>query len=90
MRNTVLGYNLKNIRIISVCFQDKPFNITVIQIYAPITDIEGAEVDQFYEEQQEILELSPKRDVLFILGDWSPQESRATWTNRQVWPWSTK
>ena len=73
-----------------VHFQGKTFTITVIQIYAPITDIEGAEVDQFYEEQQEILELSPKRDVLFILGDWSPQESRATWTNRQVWPRSTK
>ena len=75
---------------ISVCFQGKPFNITVIQIYAPITDIEEAEVGQFYEDQQDILELTPKRDVLFILGDWNAWKSRDTWNNRQVWPWSTK
>ena len=75
---------------ISVCFQGKPFNITVIQIYAPITDIEEAEVGWFYEDQQDNLELTPKRDVLFILGDWNARKSRDTWNNRQVWPWSTK
>ena len=72
MRNTVLGYNLKNIRIISVCFQDKPFNITVIQIYAPTTNAEEAEVEWFYESDlQDLIELTDKKDGLFIIGDWN-------------------
>ena len=56
---------------ISVCFQGKPFNITVIQFYAPTRNAEEAEVEQFYEDLQELLELTPKRDVFFIIGDWN-------------------
>ena len=66
-----LGYNLKNDRMISVHFQGKPFNITVIQAYAPTSNAEEAEVEQFYEDLQDLLELTPKKDVLFIIGDWS-------------------
>ena len=63
------GCNLKKDRMISVHFQGKPFNITVIQVYAPTTDAEEAEADQFYEDLEDILELTPKNDVLFIIGD---------------------
>ena len=56
---------------ISVCFQDKPFNITVIQVYAPTTNAEEAEVEQFYEDLQDLLELMPPKDVLFMIGDWN-------------------
>ena len=56
---------------ISVCFQGKPFNITVIQAYAPTSNAEEAEVEQFYEDLQDLLELTPKKDVLFITGDWN-------------------
>ena len=56
---------------ISVCFQDKPFNIIVIQVYALISNSEEAEVEWFYEDLQDLLELRPKRDVLFIIGDWN-------------------
>ena len=59
--NTVLGCNLKNDRMILVLFQDKPFSITVIQVYAPTTDAEEAEVDQFYEDLQDLLEIKPKK-----------------------------
>jgi len=70
--NTVLGCNLKNERIISVCFQGKRFSITVIQIYAPTTNAEEAEVEGFYEDLQDLQELTPKKkDVLFIIGDWN-------------------
>ena len=77
---------------ISVRFQGKPFNITVIQVYASTTNGKEAEVDQFYEDLQDLLELTPKKDVPFIIGDWSAKnrKSRDTWSNRQVWPWSTK
>ena len=68
VQNTVLGCNLKNDRMISVRFQGKPFNITVIQVYAPTKE---AEVERFYEDLQDLLELTPKRDVLFIIGDWN-------------------
>ena len=71
VRNEVLGCNLKNDRMISVRFQGKPFNITVIQAYAPTRNPEEAEVEQFYEDLQDLLELTPKRDVLFIIGDWN-------------------
>ena len=67
----VLGCNLKNDRIISVCFQGKSFNIKVIQVYAPTSNAEEAEVEWFYEDLQDLLELRPKRDVLFIIGDWN-------------------
>ena len=56
---------------ISVRFQGKPFNITVIQAYAPTRNVEEAEVERFYEELQDLLELTPKKDVLFIIGDWN-------------------
>ena len=55
---------------ISVRFQGKPFNITVIQVYAPISNAEEAEVERFYEDLQDLLELTPKKDVLFTIGDW--------------------
>ena len=69
VRNAVFGCNLKNERMISVRFQGKPFNITVIQVYAPTSNTE--EVEQFYEDLQDLLELTPKKDVLFIIGDWN-------------------
>ena len=71
IQNSVLGCNLKNDRIISVCFQGKPFNITVIQVYAPTSNAEEAEVERFYEDVQDLLKLTPKKDVLFIIGDWN-------------------
>ena len=71
VRNTVLGCNLKNDRMISVRFQGKPFNITVIQVYASTSNSEEAEVEWFYEDLQDLLELTPKKDVLFIIGDWN-------------------
>ena len=71
VRNAVLGCNLKNNRMISVHFQGKPFNIMVIQIYAPTSNTEEAEIERFYEDLQDFLELTPKKDVLFITGDWN-------------------
>ena len=76
---------------ISVCLQGKPFNITVIQVYAPTSNAEEAEAKRFYEDLQDILELTPKKDVLFIIGDWNAKVgSQDTWSNRQIWPWSTE
>ena len=69
--NTVLGCSLKNDRMISVRFQGKWFNITVIQIYAPINSAEEAEVEWLYQDLQDLLELISKKDVLFIIGDWN-------------------
>ena len=66
VQNAVLGCNLKNDRMISVRFQGKPFNITVIQVYGPTSNAEEAEVEWLYEHLQELLELTPKKDVLFI------------------------
>ena len=71
VQNAVLGCNLKNDRMISVRFQGKPINITVIQVYAPTSNTEEAEVEWFYEDLQDLLELTPKKDVLFIIGDWN-------------------
>ena len=71
VQNTVLGCNLKNNRMISVHFQGKPFNITVIQAYAPTSNTEEAEVEWFYEDLQDLLELTPKKDVFYIIGDWN-------------------
>ena len=71
VQNAVLGCNLKNDRMISVRFQGKPFNITIIQVYALTSKAEEAEVEQFYEDLQDLLELTPKKDVLFIIGDWN-------------------
>ena len=69
IQNAVLGCNLKNDRMLSVRFQGKPFNSTVIQVYAPNTNAEEVEVERFYEDLQDLLELTPKKDVLFIIGD---------------------
>ena len=69
VQNAVLGSNLKNDRMISVRFQGKQLNITVIQVYAPTSNAEEAEVERFYEDLLELLELTPKKDVLFIIGD---------------------
>ena len=69
VQNAVLWCNLKNNRMISVCFQGKSFSITVIQVYAPTTNVEEAEVEWFYEDLQDLLVLTPKKDVFFIIGD---------------------
>ena len=71
VRNAVLGCNLKNDRVRSIHLQGKPFNITVIQVYAPTSNVEETEAEWFYEELQDLLELTPKKDVLFITGDWN-------------------
>ena len=72
VQNTILGsQNLKNDRMIYVHFQGKPFNITVIQVYALTSNAKGAEVEWSYEDLQDLLELTPKKDVLFIIGDWN-------------------
>ena len=69
--NTVHGCNLKNDWMILVYFKDKPFNITVIQVYVPTTNTKEAEVDQFYEDLEDLLELTPKKHVPFIIRDWN-------------------
>ena len=71
VQNAVLGCNLKNDRMISVRFQVKSFNITIIQVYAPISNAKEAEVERFCEDLQDLLELTLKKDVLFIIGDWN-------------------
>ena len=71
VRNAVVGCNLKNDRMISVRFQGKPFRITVIQVYAPTSNAEEAEVERFYEDLQDLLELTPQKDVFFTVGDWN-------------------
>ena len=79
VQNAVLECNLKNDRMISVCLQGKPFNNTVIQVYAPTSNAEEAEVEWFYEDLQDLLELTPQKDVLFIIGDWNAKvESQET------------
>ena len=69
--NAVLGCNLKNDRMISVRLQGKPFNITVIQVYARTSNAEETEVERYYEDLQDLLELTPPKDVLFIIGEWN-------------------
>ena len=91
VRNAALGCNLKNDRMISVHFQGKPFNITVIQVYAPTSNGEEAEVEWFYEDLQDLLELTPQKDVLFIIGDWNAKVgSQETPRKRQIWPWNVE
>ena len=85
-QNTVLGYNLKNYGMISVHSISQ-----VIQVYAPTSNADEAEIEWFYEDLQDLPELTPKKDVLFITGDWNAKVgSRDTWSNSQIWPWSTK
>ena len=92
VRNAVLGFNLKNDIMISVHFQGKPFNITVIQAYAPTSNTEEAEVEQFYEALQDLLELTPKKRCPFHYRglECKSRKSRNTWSNRQIWPWNTE
>ena len=75
---------------ISVRYQGKPFNIMVIQAYAPTSNAEEDEVEWFYEDLQNLLELEPKKDVLFIIEDWNAKVGSQTWNNRQIWPWGTE
>ena len=85
VQNTVLGCNLRNDRMISFCFQGKPFNITVIQVYALISNAEEAEVEQFYEDLQDLLELTPpqKKCPFHCRGlECKIRKSRNTWSNR--------
>ena len=86
VQNAVLGCNLKNDRMISVRFQGKPFNITVIQVYAPTGNAEEAEVEWFYEDLQDLLELTPpKRCPFHYRGlECKSRKSRNTWSNRQI------
>ena len=92
VQNTVLGCSLKNERMISVRFQGKPFNIMVIQAYTPTSNTEEAEVEQFYEDLQDLWELTPKKDVPFHYRglECKSRKSRDTRSNRQIWPWSAK
>ena len=71
VRNAVLGCSPKNDRMISLCFQGKPFNITVFQVHVPTSNAEEAEAEQYYEDLQDLLELTPIKDVLFITGGWN-------------------
>ena len=77
---------------LSVCFQGKPFNITVIQVYAPTSNAEEAEVEQFYEDLQDLAELTPPKRCPFIYRglECKSRTSRNTWSNRHIWPWSTE
>ena len=92
VQNAVFVCNLKNDRMISVCFQGKPLNIMVIQVYAPTSNAEEAEVERFYEDLQDLLELTPpKRCPFHYRGlECKSRKSRNTWSNRQIWPWSTE
>ena len=77
---------------LSVHFQGKPFSITVIQIYVPTSNAEEAEVEQFYVDLQDLLELTPKNDVFFIIGDWNEKvgSQETPGVSRQIWPWNTE
>ena len=88
VRNAVLGCNLKNDKMISVRFQGKPFNITVIQGYAPTSNAEEAEVEWFYEDPRDLLELVPQKRCPFHYRglECKSRKSRNTWSNRQIWP----
>ena len=73
---------------ISVHFQGKPFNITVIQVYAPTSNTKEAEVERFYQDLQDLLELTPKKDVLFIIGDWNAKVGSQETPG--IWLWNTE
>ena len=92
VRNAVLGCNIKNDRTSSVRFQGKPFNITVIQVYAPTSNAEEGEVEWFYEDLQDLSELKPKKVVLFIIGNWNAKvgSQETHWSNRHIWPGNTE
>ena len=92
VRNAVLGCNFKNGRMTSVHLQGKPFNITVIQVYAPTSNAEETEVERFYEDLQDLLELiPPKRCPFHSRGlECKSRKSRNPWSNRQIWPWNVE
>ena len=92
VRNAVLGCSLKNERIIFVHFQSKPSNITVIQVYVPTGNAEEAEVEWFYEDLQDLLELTTQKRCRFHYRglECKSRKSRNTWSNRKNWPWSTE
>ena len=92
VRTAVLGCNLKNDRMISVHFQGKLFNIMVIQVYTPTSNAKEAEVEWFYEDLQDLLELTPKKRCPFHYRglECKSRKSRNTWSNRQIRPWSTE
>ena len=92
VRNAVLGCSLKNDRMISVRFQGKPFNITVIQAYATTSNGEEAEVERIYEDLQDLLELTPQKRCPFHYRglECKSRTSRNTWSNRQSWPWNAE
>ena len=92
VQNAVLGCSLKNDGRISVRFQSKPFNIMVIQVYAPTSNTEEAEVEWFYEELQDLLELTPpkKCHVHYRGLECQSRKSRDTWNNMEIWLWSAK
>ena len=93
VRNAVLGCNPKNYRMISVRFQHKPFNITVTQAYAPTSNAEEADIERFFEDLQDLLELTntQKRRPFHYRGlECKSRKSRNTWSNRQIWPWNTE
>ena len=91
VQNAVLRCNFKNDRMISVCFQEKPFSITVIQVYALTRNAEEAEVEWFYEDIKDLLELTPPKCLFHYRGqECKSRKSRNTWSKRQIWPWSTE
>ena len=92
VQNGVLGCNLKNDRMMSVCYQGNPFYITVIQAYAPTSNAEEDEVKEFYEDLQDLVELTPKKRCPFNYRglECKSRKSRNTWSNRQIWPWNTE
>ena len=89
-QNAVLGYNLKMTE--CLCFQGKPFNITVMQVYALTSNTEQAEVELFYDELQDLLELTPKKRCPFHSRglECKSRKSKNTWSNRQIWPCRTE
>ena len=90
VQNAVLGCNLKKDRMVSVHFQGKSFNNTVIQVYAPTSNAEEAEVEQFNEDLQDLLELTPQKDVHLIIGTGMQSRKSRDTCNRQIWSWSTE
>ena len=89
VRNTVLGCNLKTDRMISDCFQGKTFSLTLIKVFAPTSNVKEAEVVWFYEDLQDLLELTCTKDALFVIGlECKSKKSRNTWSNQQIWPWN--
>ena len=91
-QNAELGCKLKNNRMISVRFQGKPFNITVIQVYAPTSNAKEAEIERVYEDLQDLLELNTQKRCPFHYRrlECKSRRSRNTWSNRQIWPWNTE